>query len=192
MDKKRFFFAATAYLVAFPGLSETRGAHFFASEAQCVESHKISAQICKHAAENAAAEFSEKAPRFSTREACERGFPRGCSIGFHGAEGYAGRKSGIYFSPRQIGFRILVKSDHAASVMPIGAALPFSARNALLRDSGINPHGNREITSVRHEGVAPPPPPPDPNFDCASVLESGSDPRTGCFPAKLVGKQRPQ
>lgn len=190
--KKRFFFVAIACVVAFPALSEPRGAYFFSSESECAASGKVPAQICARSADNAAAEYSEKAPRFPTREACERAFPTRCSIGFHGAEGYAGRKSGIYFFPRQKGFRILVKSDHSASVMPTGVPLSFSSRSALQRDTGIKPHGNREVRVNQREPVVPPPPPLDPNFDCASVLESGSDPRTGCFPARQVGRQRLQ
>ncbi len=62
-----------------------RGAHEFATERHCAASGKLPADVCASAAANASAEFEEKAPRFSTREACQRVFRGGCAIGLRGA-----------------------------------------------------------------------------------------------------------
>ncbi len=181
----------------------TYGAHDFGSERHCASTGKLPADICAIAAANAAAEFEEKAPRFAARDACERVFRGGCSVGFRGAGGFAGRPGGVFFSPRQQGYRVTVKSDHDARVTPLGAGAGFSARSALTRDTAIHPHGSRDYVAPTHasaprgavsgnagfgvatpdgpkSGALPPRPPTDPNFDCASVIEPGADPATAC------------
>ena len=180
----------------------------FAAERSCVASGKLNTQLCANAAANAQAEFDEKAPRFPTREACEQAFgSAGCSVGFSGADGWAGKKSGVYFTPRQAGFRVLVRSERHIIVVPFvaGRVIGFSPRTALERDTRIDPQSSqrarqgwrpRPPSDGSGKGVArsiepssaagrdvPPPPTVDPNFDCAAVLEAGSDAETGCYPA---------
>lgn len=181
----------------------TKGAFTFGSASNCASSGKMPSDICGYAQLNAEAEFEEKAPRYPSRSLCEQAFGGGaCSLGFRGAEGWAGKKNGIYFSPRQQGFRVTIKSDHDVTVVPLGApGLSFSPRSALHRDASVNPRAPREQTSARpfgaqggapvfgvatpeggSAGPLPPRPPVDPNFDCASYLEPDDkgDPRTGC------------
>jgi hypothetical protein len=188
----------------------THGQFSFGDERSCAASGKLSAELCANAAVNARSEFDEKAPRFPTRDTCEGAFGRsGCSLGFSGADGWAGKKSGVYFSPRQAGFRILVSPKHEMIVIPYvaGKIIGFSSRTIVRRDTHIDlktarqareawrfgppsskasgqgdvgldtpsPNGNRD--------ALPPPPPMDPNFNCAAVLEAGSDAMTGCYPA---------
>jgi uncharacterized protein YgiB involved in biofilm formation len=82
------------------------GQYSHSAEQNCILGGKLNAEQCANAAANAQAEFEEKAPRFPSREARERVFAAGgCNLGFKGAEGWAGKKAGICFSPRQAGFR---------------------------------------------------------------------------------------
>lgn len=173
----------------------TRGVSTFASQSQCASSGKFPSDICAMADANAAAEFDEKAPRFTARADCERVYGA-CSIGFRGADGWAGRRGGLYFTPQRRGFRLTVRSESDATVTPIAPGLSFSQRSALRRDASINPRARREGVSAGVNGTAafgvavpegakgslPPAPPIDPNFNCASVLEPGDkgDPNTGC------------
>ncbi len=181
------------------------GQYSFGTERSCIASGKLPPEQCANAAANAQAEFEEKAPRFPTRDACAKFFPHaGCSIGFSGADGWAGKKSGLYFVPRQTGFRISVRE---LSVVPYtdGPYIPFRHRTILNKAMGINSEKAREARKNWHPqaapgdriggfgletpapgpgGPLPPPPPIDPNFDCASVLEpSAANPETGCYPA---------
>ncbi len=179
------------------------GQYSYGSEQSCILGGKLKAEQCANAVANAQAEFEEKAPRFPSREACERAFTsKGCSVGFIGAEGWAGKKSGIYFSPRQTGFRVLVSSPLDMTVTPfaLGPRISFSPRSILRKDTRINPeiaHNARDswrappAAAVGSFGVATPatagdsnaPPPVDPNFDCASVLEPNArdHAETGCY-----------
>lgn len=177
----------------------TRGATIYFSAQNCVSAGRLPAEICNFADANSAAEFEEKAPRFLSRDACER-IHRACSLGFRGADGWSGRKNAIFFTPRRQGFRITVKSDRDVTVVPTNSGFVFSPRSALRRDASINPRAGRESpragapggtaqtapfgvpTADGIKGPLPPRPPADPNFDCASVLEPDDkgDPRTGC------------
>lgn len=177
--------------------SNQPGTHIFGSEAGCRASGKVSDMICSNAALNAEAEFREKAPRFSSRPECERMFRQGCSVGISGAAGWAGKKSGIYFHPRQTGFAVEVRSNQSITVSPLiaGNIVRFGARSALSRDL----HIDYRATQVRYAapfggalerggggpgGALPPRPPMDPNFDCSSVIEpDGKDASTACYPA---------
>ncbi len=95
------------------------GQYSYGSEQNCVASGRFNAQQCATAAANSQAEFEEKAPRFPSREACEKVFATaGCSVGFKGSEGWEGKKSGIYFSPRQQGFRVVATSGRDMAVTP--------------------------------------------------------------------------
>ena len=181
------------------GADTARGAFSFSSASNCAASGKLPAELCATAEANAAAEFEEKAPRFPSRALCERIFG-GCALGFRGADGWAGKKNAVYFSPRQNGFRITVKSDHDTTVVPLGQGLNFSPRSALRRDASINPRAGRAQTGAGFSagagqpggfgvptaegggGPLPPRPPVDPNFDCAAVLEPSDkgDASTGC------------
>lgn len=194
----------------------SKGTFNYSSVRACVSAGKFTAEICALAEANAAAEFEEKAPRFPTRVICEQAFgPSSCSIGFRGAEGWTGRKEGVYFAPRQEGFRLTAKSEHDVSVVPLAAPrLVVSSRSALRRDAAINPRASRYLsnaTAMRPAaagrvgsqgygvgvatpqgsvGAIPPPPPVDPNFNCASYLEPDAkgDPNTGCAPAPARGR----
>lgn len=175
----------------------------FGSQRHCESSSRLTPAICANAAANAAAEFEEKAPRFPTRDACERVFRGGCAVGFRGASGYAGRRDALFFSPRQQGFRVILRSSDDIRVSPTGPDLGFATRTAMTRDASIHPRGSRDYhapsaaigaASAATFGVAtpdgakgplPPRPPVDPNFDCAAVLEPGADATTGCVLAPL-------
>jgi len=169
---------------AHAGTPLPNGNFTYSDARKCVAEGRLPAEICAFAEANAAAEFEEKAPRFATRSACEQAYgPGGCSLGFRGAEGWAGKKNSLFFSPRQKGFRVTVKSEHDATVVPLGSDLVFSTRSALRRDASINPRARRDeptSPSVQHG----PPPPMDPNFDCSAYLDPSDkgDPRTGCAP----------
>jgi hypothetical protein len=172
---------------------------------------KFTSEQCANAAANSKAEFEEKAPRFPNREACEKLFPEpGCSLGFKGADGWAGKKSGIYFSPRQQGF-IVAPSGRDAVTTPFtgGPHIDFSPRSIAKKNASVNSAiGQKARESWRAEpaaspakgasqefglsnapagdrGAVPPPPPVDPNFDCSSFLEPAKDGQSGvgCYPA---------
>jgi hypothetical protein len=186
------------------------GQYSYTTEQACGLGGKLNAEQCATATANARAEFEEKAPRFPSRDACERVFSAaGCSLGFKGAEGWAGKKSAIYFSPRQAGFRVLVSSPRDATVTPfaLGPLIRFSPRSILRKDTRIDPriaHNARESWRSRPGAAAgifgvetptaagdhgaPPPPPVDPNFDCASVLEPSArdHAETGCYLAPAL------
>jgi hypothetical protein len=178
-----------------------RGAFSYTSARACVSAGKLNAELCDHAEKNAAAEFEEKAPRFPTRQACETARHGPCAVGFSGAGGWTGRKTDVYFTPRQQGFRVTVKSERDATTTPVASGLSFSPRTALRRDVAISPQAHRYwsgaaaapaagtsfglATPEGAKGDVPPPPPVDPNFDCAAYLEPSAkgDPSTGCAPA---------
>lgn len=179
----------------------------YGAEQNCILGGKLKPEQCANAVANAQAEFEEKAPRFPSRDACERVFASaGCSVGFKGAEGWAGKKSGIYFSPRQAGFRVMVSSPSDMTVTPfaLGPRITFSPRSILRKDTRINPqtaHEARGSWRLQPSAAAgaspsaagddkPPAPPVDPNFDCASVLEPSArdHAETGCY---LAPARRP-
>jgi hypothetical protein len=167
-----------------------RGAQFtYISAHACASQGKIGAPLCDNAEANAAAEFSEKAPRFGTREACEIAFGRGrCSLLLEGAGGWAGKKAGVEFTPRQEGFRVTVVTDKLMTVVPIAAGIAFSPRSILHRDIKIDhrfaQHG--QSAGKWAVGASPPLVRQDPNFDCSALLEPSTekDPMNpGCYPA---------
>ena len=179
----------------------------YGAEQNCILGGKLTPEQCANAVANAQAEFEEKAPRFPSREACERVFASaGCSVGFKGADGWAGKKSGIYFSPRQAGFRVMVSSPSDMTVTPfaLGPRITFSPRSILRKDTRINPQtahearGSWRLQPSEAVGASPstagdnkpPAPPVDPNFDCASVLEPSArdHAETGCY---LAPARRP-
>lgn len=169
----------------------------FANARACVDRGRLPAEICANADANAAAEFDEKAPRFPTRSACEAAY-HSCAVGFRGAEGWAGRKGAVYFTPQRQGFRVTFKSAREASVTPVAPGLYFSSRTAVKRDVAIRANAAGSAarahpgaggfglpTAEGARGPLPPPPVTDPNFDCGAYLEPGSgDPTTGCAPAR--------
>ena len=210
MQCRVVFILAPALLFAGTAAGQiTHGQFSFGDERSCSASGKLSAELCANAAANARSEFDEKSPRFPTRDGCEGVFGRGgCSLGFSGADGWAGKKSGVYFSPRQAGFRILVSPKHDMIVVPYvtGKVIGFSARTIVRRDTHIDLKTARQAreawrfgspsagapgqgavgldnpSPVGNHDPPPPPPPVDPNFNCAAVLEAGSDATTGCYP----------
>ncbi|MDE2579136.1 MAG: DUF1190 domain-containing protein [Hyphomicrobiales bacterium] len=116
----------------------TRSDFTYGSASACAAAGRVPADLCANAAANAAAEFDEKTPQFSTRAECEHAFRAGCQIGFSGAAGWRGKKAGLYFTPRQQGFRITRKSERDIAVAPIVAGLTFSARSILHRDTHVD------------------------------------------------------
>lgn len=180
-----------------------RAQFIYGSEYGCRSAGKLSAEQCANAAANTQAEFDEKAPRFPSREACERLFRgAGCSVGFKGADGWAGKRSGVYFQPRQAGFHVNVVSEREMTATPqvLGPSIGFSPRTILRKDTRIDQRfaRSRELWRPRAAGAGaafgvatpdgaagplPPPPPVDPNFDCAAVLEPSAKDgaATGCY-----------
>ena len=184
-----------------------RGSYNYASAQQCAAARKIPAEFCANAAANAQAEFDEKAPRFPSREACERVHgARRCNLGFGG-----GKSSGVFFTPRMQSFAIKVVSERDMTVTPVVGSISVSPRSILRRDTHINPsvatHARQNFTppqqAYRHghggardatfglaqpegpAGPAPPRAPVDPNFNCAAVLEPGTSAGDiGCWPAR--------
>ena len=200
-----FFLVPALFFVDAEAGEIAHGQLSFGDERSCSSSGKLGGELCANAAANARSEFDEKAPRFPTREACERNFGGGsCSLGFFGADGWAGKKSAVYFSPRQAGFRILVSPKLGMIVVPkvAGKIIGFSPRTVLRKDAHIDLKTARQAwrfdapsskapgqgvvglgspSPSGNHGALPPPPPVDPNFDCAAVLEAGSDATTGCY-----------
>ena len=123
---------------ASPALAESNkfGKHVFGSEYSCRSSGQVSEMVCSNASANSAAEVNEKAPRFSSRAECERVFRDGCSVGLKGAAGWEGKKSGVYFQPRQRAFAVQVLSEQNITVTPLmaGGRVKFSSRSALSRN----------------------------------------------------------
>lgn len=174
----------------------------YSTEQNCVAANKLGAERCAHAAANAQAEFTEKAPRFPSRDACEKAFGRGaCSIGFSGAGVSAGNKAGIYLTPRQAGFRVDSRNLTVAPFVA-GHELAFAPRTILRRDMRVDPQKARLAAEAWRAGGAganfgladpsaggahrpPPRLPVDPNFNCAAFLEPGATDakEPGCYPA---------
>jgi uncharacterized protein YgiB involved in biofilm formation len=100
--------SALLLLAAAPPIAQPP--HVFRDAAACVASGAYDASECRHAEHNAHAEFDEKAPRYSTRAACERRFAR-CMIG----DIFAG--GGVDFIPTPRGFAIL--SGPRAGALPV-------------------------------------------------------------------------
>ena len=138
------------------------GQYSFGAERACVAGGALGAEHCANAAANAQAEFDEKAPHFPSREACEQIFNiAGCSVGFAGADGWAGKKSGVYFTPRQQGFRVTVNSERDITVVPYttGPTIDFTPRSVLKKDTRIDlktAHHARETWSAHPARVASP------------------------------------
>ncbi|MGA9602147.1 MAG: DUF1190 domain-containing protein [Methylocystis sp.] len=163
------------------------GGAVYLNAAACVSRGGRSPQLCGYAEKNAAAEFEEKAPRFATRAACESALRRPCAIGFSHASAWSERQHGLYFTPRQDGFRLMEISGREPTVIPVSGSLAFRPRPATRLDVSISPQASRywNWSSRAAEpggefgvsspdgpkGEVPPPPPVDPNFDCAAVLE---------------------
>jgi len=159
----------------------------YLNAAACVRRGGRSPELCANAEKNAAAEFEEKAPRFVTRAVCESALRAPCAIGFSRNGGWADRKHGVYFTPRQDGFRIVESSGRDPTITPVAGSLPFQPRPVNRLEVSISPQAakywdwaHRAAASSAEGGVSspdgpkgeiPPPPPVDPNFDCAAVLE---------------------
>lgn len=73
---------------------------------ECVEAGKLTAEQCEFAYRNARAEFLQKAPRYASRAACERGHKR-CGAQIVSAGGWESfGKGGATYVPRFVGIRI--------------------------------------------------------------------------------------
>jgi hypothetical protein len=178
------------------------GGSVYLNAPACVSRGHRSPQLCGYAEKNAAAEFEEKAPRFATRAACEKALHRPCAIGFSSRGGWSERQHGVYFTPRQDGFRIVEALGRDPTVTPVSGSLPFQPRSTSRLDVSISAQASKywnwETRSAAGsagefgvsspdgaKGDIPPPPPVDPNFDCASVLEPSAraSAATACAPA---------
>jgi uncharacterized protein YgiB involved in biofilm formation len=192
---------------ATPADAETpRGSYFYVGLAQCIADQKLDENLCANAAANAEAEFDEKAPRFSTRQECDARFgPGKCELGLRGANGWSGKRGGVFFMPRQSGFRVTVHSQSDMTVLPSfsGRELGFAPRTILRlqtsrsgsmrREAGQRPNRGGAAafgqpmgaeTAGGPAGPLPPVPKLDPNFDCAALLEPSTDQpaSSGCYP----------
>lgn len=176
------------------------GVYTYGSAQACIADGKAPKEVCSYAAMNAAAEFEEKAPHFSSRAACEQAYRRnGCAISFRQGAIGAGARRAISFTLRQEGFRLVVRSEHDISTLPISPGLVFSTRTALRQAASIDPRaagqaaprfgsppgvafGVPEATGAK--GPLPPPVPFDPNFDCSKYVEPSSkgDVESACAP----------
>ena len=177
------------------------GGAVYLNAAACVSRGGRSKEFCAYAEKNAAAEFEEKAPRFDNRAACEAALHGPCAIGFSHSGDWTDRRHGVYFTPRQDGFRIVETYGRDPAVIPVAGSLSFQSRSATRLDVSISPQaskywdwGSRAANSPPETGVSspdgpkgeiPPPPPVDPNFDCAAVLEPSAraSAATACAPA---------
>ncbi len=192
----RIILGAAAIAIAIPcapwseARAQTHGGpsgSVYLNAAACVSKGR-SPQLCSNAEKNAAAEFEEKAPRFASRAACEKALQRPCAIGFSSRGGWGERQHGVYFTPRQDGFRIVEAYGRDPTVTPVSGSLYFQPRATSRLEVSISPQASRYWNwearsaggSAGEYGVSspdgakgdiPPPPPIDPNFDCASVLE---------------------
>ena len=121
-----------------------RGSFNYASAQQCAADRKISSEFCANAQANAQAEFDEKAPRFPSRDSCERVHGAGrCNLGFGGG----GKSGGVFFTPRMQSFAVKVVSERDMSVTPVVGSISVSPRSILRRDTHINP---AIATQARH------------------------------------------
>ncbi len=177
------------------------GSAVYLNAAACVSMGRRTQELCAYAEKNAAAEFQEKAPRFATRAACEAALHGPCAIGFGQRGSGTDQKHGVYFTPRQDGFRIGETYGRDPTVTPVAGSLSFQPRPATRLDVSISPQaskywdwGSRAAAPSADIGVSspdgqkgeiPPPPPVDPNFDCAAVLEPSAraSAATACAPA---------
>jgi len=191
--------------VAATGLSfgESRGGEYtYGSTRSCIAAGRLTAEFCANAEANAAAEFDEKIFHFPTRTVCEQASAGGCELGFDGAAGWHGKRGAVYFTPRQQGFRVTVRSTQDMTVTPIASGMAFSPRSILRRDIHVLPQIARQTKQPPYgpsgtdlagfgssspdgvRGPIPPPAPIDPAFDCDSYLEpsarGGAEPK--CYP----------
>jgi hypothetical protein len=103
----------------------------------CVAAGQLNREMCANAFRNAAAEFSQRAPVFKSRDACENAIGRGtCMISL----GQAGSRSGIAFTPRMSGVVVTIASLHNATVVPnVAGRAVFSPRTILHADTERHP-----------------------------------------------------
>jgi hypothetical protein len=155
--RKRFIIALLSSLAGGGAAAQSPwGGLSYATERACSLAGRLGSEECANAAANARAEFDEKAPRFPTREVCQKLFPRaGCSLGFSGADGFVGRKSAVYFTPRQLGFRVstVAKTATPYTDPPVG----FSPRTFIRRDTAIDLKRARAATAPVAWRAAPAP-----------------------------------
>lgn len=174
-----------------------RGSYTYLTAESCASANKMPKDVCSNAFRNAAAEFEEKAPHFATRAACEQAYRSGaCAVSFRNA---AGAKGNVSFTPRQNGFRVVVRSDSDITTMPVSPGLNFGPRPATRLAIGIDrrhagsavprPMGEGQTFGLSEPeggrgGERPPPIPYDPNFDCSKYVEPSAkgDANSGCLP----------
>lgn len=200
----RFTTISGAYLIAAalplqlaPLHAAERGSYTYFTAESCASANKMPKDVCSNAFRNAAAEFEEKAPHFPTRAACEQAYRSGaCAVSFRSG---AGSKRNVSFTPRQNGFRVVVRSDSDITTMPVSPGLNFGSRPATKLAIGIDPrHAGSAVPRPMGEGQAfgfsepeagrggerPSPIPYDPNFDCSKYVEPSAkgDRNSGCLP----------
>ena len=181
------------------------GSHKYYSKQACIDDKKLTREICENAEANAAAEFEEKAPHFSSRVACEKSYGGGrCAISFRSSAHVVGAKGAVSFTPRQQGFRVFARSDSFVETTPEAPGLKFSSRTALRRATGINPRAanmaaprtvapspgpvfgvSEPVGPSLGKAALPPPVPNDPNFRCEDYIDPSTkgDSSTACAPA---------
>lgn len=182
------------------------GVFTYRSAQACIADGKAPRDVCSYAAMNAAAEFEEKAPHFPSRAACEQVYRRNaCAISFRQGAIGAGARRAVTFTPRQEGFRLILRSDHDISTLPISPGLNFSNRTALHQAASIDPRAAGQAASRSGstagaafgvpeaggaKGPLPPPVPFDPNFDCSKYIEPSSkgDVESACAPVPNWGR----
>lgn len=147
-----------AALAVSPALADPpRGAFTYKSLRDCQSDGKLSAEQCRHAASNAAAEFDEKSPRFASRGLCEAQFGRmGCSLSIASASGGAGKRDGVYFQPRQQGFRVTVRSAGDITVVPLARrGGGYKPRTALRAQTERSRQVRIQTEQARNAAAAP-------------------------------------
>ncbi len=127
----KLIIALVAALTLAPAAAAAPKTYFDA--AACIADGAHGAAQCRQAYRNARAEFDEKAPRFPTRAACERFFPR-CMI----ADIF--RHGGVDFMPVMRGFVFVEgRRSLAAPVAEGGGVGLFEPRAADRADEAIDP-----------------------------------------------------
>lgn len=128
-----------------PGKALPKHSAVYASVDECIISRLIDEDRCRTGFANARAEFEEKAPRFSSRPACEASFPQ-CSVFLPAQPRAAGAMSkplpGVEFVPLMDRVEFLSGKDGAKLALPSARAnrqpVRFSPRATDKPDAGIS------------------------------------------------------
>lgn len=123
---------------------QTFGKRVFSTAGSCELSSLLTPSECRYAYGNALAELDEKAPRFASRDECQKIFKQCMIAGFGGGR--------VEFQPALRGFEVNVRSQTEKTVLPVvdgdGSSLGFRARSALKPDAGVS-HSLRNQAQAR-------------------------------------------